>query len=116
MIHELLSVGAENARTGKEIAEALGVEPRMVTKQIEKERRAGYPICASVVNKGGYYLAKNSNDLGRYCGSLARRNREVGKTLGALLLTHDRMVHEEMGDVLPLIGQEDLDGAGAPGD
>ena len=42
MIYELLSTGAENARTAKELCQALGIDEkdwRIVTRTIERERR-----------------------------------------------------------------------------
>lgn len=84
MIHELLAEGEENARTAKELKDYLGLKKRQITKQIERERRAGWPICASVTDPRGYFLAESRETLAAYCHSLKHRHREVGKTLEAL--------------------------------
>ena len=47
MIADYLLTGKENARTGSDLAKLCGCDPREITAQIEKERRAGKPICAS---------------------------------------------------------------------
>ena len=56
MIAELLAEGRENARTARELATALNCRQRDITLQVEKERRAGRPICAATGETPGYYL------------------------------------------------------------
>lgn len=81
MINELLAKGAENARTGKELAELLHVDIRSITAQIEKERREGFPICANQHGpNAGYFLPMNADELGSYCGRLEHRAKELYKT------------------------------------
>lgn len=87
MINELLSSGAGHARTGKEIANLLGVDIRTITEQIERERRAGQPICASM--NGGYYLAANREELQAYCDCIKGRAIEIFKTRQALIKVID---------------------------
>ena len=44
MIAEQLLRGAENARTGRELASLLKIDIRDVARHVEQERRAGAPI------------------------------------------------------------------------
>ena len=87
MIYEILSPGAENARTGAAICRELGIDSRDLMAIIEKERRAGRPICASTNNPRGYFLAANKEELERYCRSLLKRAGEIHKTRKKLLDT-----------------------------
>lgn len=85
MIHELLATGRENARTGRELAEVLGCNIRDITEQIERERRAGQPICAATGENPGYFLPADPDELDDYCKRLERRAAEVTKTRKALV-------------------------------
>lgn len=85
MIAELLSTGAENARTGKELASVMGCDIRDITAAIERERREGQPICAATGEHPGYYLASDAAELENYCGRLHHRAAELYKTRAALL-------------------------------
>lgn len=85
MIQELLTQGRENARTARELADALGCTPRDITAAIERERRAGAAICASCGNPQGYYLAANEGELEIYCRRLKSRAIEIFKTRQALI-------------------------------
>lgn len=86
MIHELLSIGAENARTGRELATLLGCDIRTITEQIERERRDGQPICATPTGENaGYFLAENTEQLQNYCDRLKHRADELNTTRRALL-------------------------------
>lgn len=86
MIHELLAEGRENARTGRELARILNCDIRQVTGQIEKERRAGRPICAAMGGENpGYYLAADDDELQDYCDRLKGRAVELFKTRQALI-------------------------------
>ena len=85
MIHELLAEGRENARTGRELAQYFHCTCREITRQIEKERRAGHPICAATGSDPGYYLAADAEELEAYCKDLKNRAREVFRTRQALV-------------------------------
>lgn len=85
MIHELLSEGAENARTGKELAAMLNLNIRDITLQIEVERREGQPICAATGDRPGYFLPATVDELSKYCDALKGRAIEVFKTRQALI-------------------------------
>ena len=86
MIHEVLAEGADNPRTGRELATLLQCDIRQVTIQIERERREGWPICANSSGEAaGYYLAANAEELEIYCNRIHRRASELYKTRRALL-------------------------------
>lgn len=85
MIHELLAEGAENARTGRELATVLQCSLRDITEQIERERRDGKPICAASGDNPGYYLAADADELQSYCDRLKGRAIELFKTRQALV-------------------------------
>ena len=96
-VHEVLLTGAQNAIEGATLAVALGFKNRRaLSKQIERERRSGQPICAAVSgNSRGYYLADDPDELQRYIRALDRRIREVRKTRDACDLTLQRMTGQE---------------------
>ena len=56
MVFEILTEGAENARTGKEICGILNITMRELTAIVERERRAGAPICANTGDPPGYFF------------------------------------------------------------
>lgn len=85
MIHELLAEGSHNARTARELSNIIGCEPRDVTKAVERERRAGQPICAATGENPGYYLAADTEELQNYCDRLKSRAIELFKTRQALV-------------------------------
>lgn len=85
MIAELLSVGKENARTGKELAALIGCDIREITAAVERERRQGQAICAATGENPGYYIASDAEELERYCKQLHHRASELYKTRQALL-------------------------------
>lgn len=86
MIHELLAVGKENARTGRDISKILNTDIRTITEQIEAERRNGYPICANMSGENaGYFIAETPEELQEYCNRLYKRGGELFKTRRALL-------------------------------
>ena len=95
MIYEVLLTGAENARTGRELCETLNITPRELTAAIERERRAGQPICAATGNHPGYYLAANQEEMQRYCRSLWRRAGEIFKTRRACIATIENLPPQE---------------------
>lgn len=92
MVNELLSYGAGNTRTGKELAKALNCDIRTVTEQIERERRQGQPICAAPTGENaGYYLAETPEELENYCNRLYHRGGELFKTRRALLAVLEQL-------------------------
>lgn len=93
MITELLNTGAENAKTGRELATLLGCDIRCIAQAVERERRAGSAICASQVRPQGYFLAANDEELRAYCGALYRRAGELHKTRRALVRILEKNEH-----------------------
>ena len=85
MIYELLAHGKENARTGRELAILCDCDIRHITAQIERERRAGHPICAATGDKPGYFLPAAEQELEDYCDLLKGRAIELFKTRQALI-------------------------------
>lgn len=96
-VANVLLFGAENAVEGSTLAAVLGFKDRRaLSKQIERERRSGRPICAAVAgNKRGYYLADDPDELQRYIRALDRRIREVRRTRDACTETLRRMTGQE---------------------
>lgn len=88
-IYDYLLQGKENAKTANEIARTLGYtgkwKSRDVTRQIERERKAGLPICATnSAEYRGYYIPNSELEFDEYLNSLEHRYNEIGKTLFAL--------------------------------
>ena len=85
MIKEILKAGRENAITARELADYFGCTPRDISQQVERERRAGAPICATCGHPAGYYLAANGEELAAYCRKVKSRAIEIFKTRQALV-------------------------------
>lgn len=85
MIAELLNNGKENAISGRELATLLNCNIRDITQQVERERRAKKPICASSGENPGYYLG-NAEEIEDYCNRLKHRAVELFKTRQALIM------------------------------
>ena len=94
MIKELLLEGKENAQSGRDLANIAGLTLRELTAQIERERRAGAPICAHSGKNPGYYLAASADELQEYCNALEHRAGELNKTRAACLDTLDTLPTE----------------------
>lgn len=101
MVYECLSKGKGNAVPGKDLVALLKLKDlRELTQIIERERKAGRPICASTnSNVPGYYLAASPEELWEYIRSLGRRVHNITVTRNHLEDTLDRMT-----------GQDRLDG------
>ena len=93
-----LLAGAENAIEGTALATTLGFKDRRaLSKQIERERRSGQPICAAVAgNNRGYYLASNPDELQQYIRALDRLLREIRRTRDACGDTLRQMAGQEV--------------------
>ena len=92
MIYELLSEGAENAKTGRELSQQLGCNIRIITEKVARERREGQPICAAA---NGYYLAADVGELEAYCNRLKGQGIELFKTRQPLINTLKQMKNNE---------------------
>lgn len=96
-VADALPTGAENAIDGQTLAAILGFKTvRELSKQIERERRAGQPICASVSGEHRWYFMGDPNELRLYLRSLDRRLREVRRTRDACEDTLRRMIGQEV--------------------
>lgn len=85
MIYELLDTGKDNARTGRDLAKYFDCDIRLITEQIERERREGKPICAASGETPGYFLPADAQELEEYCQRLKKRAIELFKTRQALI-------------------------------
>ena len=94
-VWEMLSEGAENAKTGAELCKLLNLHPRELTQMIEQERRSGVPICSHTGHNPGYYLAATQGEMQRFCDSLRHRAGEIHKTRRACLRTITKLPQTE---------------------
>ena len=62
-IVDVLPVGKENAIPAGDLAEALGIDERLLRKTVERERRNGALILSCSGERGGYYVHKNVDEL-----------------------------------------------------
>jgi hypothetical protein len=92
MVNEILLTGAENAQSSKEICGLLHIHKRELGLAVERERRQGYPICASTDNTNpGYFLAANKDEMQRFCDSLKHRAGEIHKTRRACIKSMENL-------------------------
>lgn len=95
-VSDLLAVGKENARSSDDLCSLLGISKRELTQAVNRERRAGAPICASSDSKHhGYYLAENKEEMQRFCRSLFHRAGEIHKTRRACLASMENLPESE---------------------
>ena len=96
-VADFLPHGAANAVDGRSLATAMRFKSvRELSKRIERERRAGQPICASVSGERRGYFMGDPNELWLYLRSLDRRLREVRRTRDACEDTLRRMTGQEV--------------------
>ena len=79
---EFLSHGRENAVPLRHLKKLLEVDGRTVRLMIERERRAGTPICAD--NATGYFLPSTADEKAACVRSMRHRAREIMKTARAI--------------------------------
>lgn len=95
MIFELLDTGERNAHTARELAKLTGTNRRSISILVERERRAGKPICATCDRTTpGYYIPATRGDMERYCRRLQHRAGEIYKTRAACIETLDSLPAE----------------------
>lgn len=96
-VSDILPHGAANAVDGQTLAAALGFKSvRELSKRIERERRAGQPICAAVSGEHKGYFVGDAEELRLYLHSLDRRLREVRRTRDAIGETLLRLGGQEV--------------------
>jgi len=99
-IVDYLSTGRQSAHTAAEIADWMGIRPRDVTRQIERARLQGKPICATcATDRPGYYLAATADELQAYLHSFRRRRRNMVKTEDALATTLCQLTGQQRMDL-----------------
>jgi len=92
-VWKYLGYGAETATTARDLAAMIGVsDPRVITRQIEKERLRGHPVCAS---QNGYFLPADATELDRYLRAFQRRRAQTAQTEKALRLALDTMTAQQ---------------------
>lgn len=92
MIYELLMIGEQNATTAKDLARILNTDRRSISILVERERRAGLPICATCDSKTpGYFIPETREDMQRYCKRLEHREREIALTRQACARTIENL-------------------------
>jgi hypothetical protein len=95
-VSDYLHRGAEQPKTAAELCELLHIDKRALTAAIERERRAGSPICASCDGtKPGYFLAETRDEMEKYCSSLHHRAAEIYKTRKACLQSLEALPEAE---------------------
>jgi uncharacterized membrane protein len=93
---DCVGVGRAQATTAERLAEMCGLTAREVSRQVERARKDGIPVCASTVAGAlGYYLAGSADELARYLESLDRRLKSMRTTRQRLQSTLDRMEGQE---------------------
>lgn len=97
-VADVLPVGAANAVDGKTLAAIMGYRTlRVLSREIQRERAAGQPICASVAGeRRGYYLAATPGEFSAYIQSLDRRIHEVRKTRDSCGASLRKMIEQEI--------------------
>lgn len=75
---DCLSVGAENAVTGKELAKKLNCHERDITISINVLRKNGVLICS---NGSGFFLPENDNDIKNFIRQMRSRITDMEKAL-----------------------------------
>lgn len=80
-IWEYLGRGQSEAVSRNDLVSLTGLNPREVTRQIERERRQGVPILS---NGSGYYMPGDDDEVKRCVLSLRNRANEIRLTAKAI--------------------------------
>lgn len=86
-IADLLGHGSDNAIPRRDLEALSGWDGRSITRQIERERRAGTAILA---NESGYFLPADANEVDVYLTVLQGREREIARTRSAIAATRQQ--------------------------
>lgn len=76
MLLELLKTGEQNAKTAKELAVLLRVEPRTVSAQIHSLREAGKVILSS---HKGYFLPGGREEIAAFVRQMQSRSAQISR-------------------------------------
>lgn len=111
-LQELLPRSRETAVTASELAMWTGLEPREVTRQIQRLRLVGIPVCASTGDTPGYWISNDLTEITRYCKALDHRLNSIRQTREAFDITLSRLTgqlnllvveeeHEQKAETIP---------------
>ena len=78
IITDHLSVGKENAVTGKKLAEMLGCHERDITLSVNALRKSGVLICS---NRSGFFLPENDEDIKSFIRQMHGRITDMEKAV-----------------------------------
>ena len=81
-ITDLLLPGRENAIPRRDLEAITGLDGRDIRRMIERERRAGTPICAD--SSTGYYLPATDEERSACVRSMRHRAGEILRTAQAI--------------------------------
>lgn len=97
-VWDLLGAGKENAQTGANLRDALGVDDiRVVSKAVEAERHAGFPIIATTdPTNPGYFRPGDLDEFDSYLRSFDSRLRHMKETRDRLQETRDDLAGQEV--------------------
>lgn len=91
-----LGRGKNAAVTARELAALLHRNEREISREIERERSIGIPVCASSDSGNpGYFLPATAAELAEYRRSLERRVAAVSRTLHAIEDAHDGVTGQQ---------------------
>lgn len=110
-LQEFLPRSRAAAMTATELAKAMGAEKRQITKEIQRLRLAGVPVCAASGDALGYWISEDPAEVVRYCKNLDGRLRNIRLTreaiesaltgmTGQLKLTGVEVQHEQKEDAI----------------
>ena len=97
ILGRVLPHGKGHAIPGRELVKLLKLKDlRDLTQLVERERRDGFPICASTDSAApGYYLAAGPEELEDYLKSLNRRVKNINRTVVHLEDTLSNMTGQQ---------------------
>lgn len=81
-IWPLLGIGADNAVSRSMLASMLGTSERDIRRLVNRERRAGLPICSDT-ERAGYFRPATLADVERFARSMERRARHTAQVAEA---------------------------------
>lgn len=83
-LQALLPKGRMNAVTAADLAALTGLDPRQATREIQRMRLRGVPVCASSGENPGYWISNDSKEVAQYCKTLDRRLKNIRATREAV--------------------------------
>lgn len=74
---DVLKVGIENAITGRDLGDLVGMSGAEVRKEVSRLRKLGVPVCASTHGIAGYYLPATQGEAEFFRRKFAKRIAET---------------------------------------